>query len=184
MSGSVASFPDITSERLRLVWMTPGFMRASLAGRRQEAEALAGAILPDWWPDGNGARIISIRLEQMEREPESAEWLLRLMVDIRTSRVVGYVNFHSPPIDGRAELGYTVFEPFRRQGYASEAARAMLRWANQVHGVAAFVVSISPGNEPSLGLAAKLGFERVGTQYDDVDGEEWVFELAWPPAKA
>jgi hypothetical protein len=26
-------------------------------------------------------------------------------------------------------------------------------------------------------MAAKLGFARVGTQIDEIDGEEWVFEL-------
>ena len=160
--------------------MTPRVMRASIEGRRREAEALVGAFLPESWPEEDASRRISIRLDQMERSPEAAEWLLRLMVDVGMSTVVGYINFHGPPADGRAELGYTVFPSYRRLGYASEAALAMMRWANATHEVSTFVVSISPDNAPSLGLAAKLGFGRVGTQIDDVDGEEWVFELAWP----
>lgn len=173
-------FPDIESQRMRLVWMTPRVMRASIEGRCREAEALVGASLPDSWPEEDARRWISIRLDQMERSPEAAEWLLRLMVDVGTFTAVGYINFHDPPVDDRAELGYTVFPQYRRLGYAGEAALAMMRWANATHGVSTFVVSVSPENAPSLGLAAKLGFERVGTQIDDVDGEEWVFELAWP----
>ena len=53
----------------------------------------------------------------------------------------------------------------------------MIRWACAERGVETFVVSISPSNEASLGMAAKLGFEQVGSQIDEVDGEEWVFEL-------
>lgn len=116
---------------------------------------------------------------QMSETPEAAAWLLRAMVRRHDSRVVGYINFHGLPDDrGRAELGYTVFEEYRRQGYATEAAVAMMGWAQQQqHGVEVFVVSISPSNEASLRLAASIGFERTGSQIDDLDGEEWVFEL-------
>ena len=54
----------------------------------------------------------------------------------------------------------------------------MMRWAHEAHAVATFVLSISPANEPSLRMAASLGFVQVGTQIDDEDGEEWVFELS------
>lgn len=119
-------------------------------------------------------------MQQMAEAPESAEWLLRAMVRRADGEIVGYINFHGPPDEaGRAELGYTVFEPHRRQGYATEAALAMMRWAHEAHGVSTFVVSISPANEPSLRLADAMGFLRTGTQIDEIDGEEWVFELQW-----
>ncbi len=167
---------SIEAQRLILVWMSPGFMRASLAGRPDEASRLIEARLPEGWPDERGDVRLRMRLEQMQRDPDSAPWLLRGMVRRSDMTMVGYITFHDPPADGRAELGYTVFEEHRRQGYASEAALAMMRWAHEVHDVPVFVVSISPDNQASLALAAKLGFVRTGTQMDDVDGEEWVFE--------
>ena len=39
------------------------------------------------------------------------------------------------------------------------------------------MVSIRPDNSPSLGLAAQLGFVRIGHHIDEVDGWEDVFEL-------
>ena len=54
---------------------------------------------------------------------------------------------------------------------------AMIGWAQIRRGAEVFVVSVSPENEPSLRLAASLGFERVGSQIDEEDGLEWVFEL-------
>jgi RimJ/RimL family protein N-acetyltransferase len=184
MAAGLEGHPGIVSARLRLVLMSPRFMRASVEGRRAEAESLIGAALPDSWPDAGARRTLGMRIAQVAEDPDSAEWLLRAMVEPATSRVAGYINFHGPPLEGRAEIGYTVFEPYRRRGYASEAAVAMMRWAHHNHGVGTFVVSISPTNAPSLALAAKLGFERIGTQIDDEDGEEWVFELAWPPPEA
>ena len=122
-----------------------------------------------------------MRRQQMRSNPTAAEWLLRAMVRRDDATVVGMINFHGPPDDrNRAELGYTVFGSYRRQGHASEAAVAIMRWARTERGVETFVVSISPENQPSLRLAEKLGFVRTGSQIDDEDGEEWVFEL---PAK-
>src|SRR5215475_6522592 len=68
------------------------------------------------------------------------------------------------------EYGYTVFSPFRRQGYAREACEALMRWAYQEHQVKRFVVSIRPDNLPSRRLAEQLGFQRIGSQVDEVDG--------------
>jgi RimJ/RimL family protein N-acetyltransferase len=157
--------------------MSPSFMRASLERRREDAEALIGARLPAEWPDERGREAMHMRLDDMARAPESASWLLRAIVEAVSGEVAGYINFHGPPLDGRAELGYTVLEPHRRRGYATEAALAMMDWAQETHGVARFIVSVSPSNAPSLALAAKLGFERIGSQIDPIDGEEWVFEL-------
>jgi RimJ/RimL family protein N-acetyltransferase len=60
-------------------------------------------------------------------------------------------------------------------GYASEAAQALMEWATREHKVTRFVVSISPMNEPSLRLAKKFGFRKVGTVTDPEDGVEDVF---------
>jgi ribosomal-protein-alanine N-acetyltransferase len=169
----------IESERLRLVWLSPEFMRASVEGRTRDASRLIQATLPPEWPTREDARRLYQRLAQMEAEASQAEWLLRALVIRDTAAMAGYVTFHSAPARGRAELGYAVFEPYRRRGYASEAAESMMRWAATRHDVEVFVLSISPENEASLGVARRLGFDRTGSQMDEVDGLEWVFERRW-----
>ena len=105
-------------------------------------------------------------------------WLLREIVCRDNHDVVGYINFHGEPdSSGRAELGYTVFEGHRRNGYATEAILAMIEWAKREQTVSGFLLAISPDNQPSLALAAKLGFQQIGTQIDEIDGKEYVFEL-------
>ena len=173
-----AAVPPIESQRLSLRWMSPRFIRASLAGRTAIAGRALDASLPPAWPDEEARRRLAMRLDQMGDDPDGADWLLRGMVRRLDRALVGFINFHGPPDErGRAELGYTVFEEHRRQGYASEAAMAMIGWAQIRRGAEVFVVSVSPENEPSLRLAASLGFERVGSQIDEEDGLEWVFEL-------
>jgi RimJ/RimL family protein N-acetyltransferase len=171
----------IESERLYLVLLSPEFFAASLEGRLTDAESMINAGLPSWWPDEHARAVMDRRRRQIEATPSDAPWLLRAMVRREDRIVVGYINFHGPPdAQGRAELGYTVFEEHRRQGYATEAVLAMMAWATTEHGVRRFLLSISPQNVPSLGLAAKLGFEQVGKQMDLEDGLEYVFELAMP----
>ena len=60
-------------------------------------------------------------------------------------------------------------------GFASEAAEALMQWAAEEHGVRCFVVSINPENKPSLRLARRFGFRRVGTVLDPEEGMEDIF---------
>jgi RimJ/RimL family protein N-acetyltransferase len=62
-------------------------------------------------------------------------------------------------------------------GFASEAAEALMQWATLKHSVKSFVLSINPANEPSLRLARKFGFRKVGSVTDPEDGIEDVFLL-------
>jgi [ribosomal protein S5]-alanine N-acetyltransferase len=174
----------IRSRRLDLIPMTPAFLRWSLAGDRARAEHELRLALPADWPADAGP-VLRVRLDQLESDPSLQPWLLRAIGLRSTGRLIGYIGFHDAPgaeglrawAPGGAEFGFTVFAPYRRHGYAREASLALMDWARAVHDVTAFVLSISPGNRPSQALAAGLGFVRVGSQEDDVDGPEDVLVL-------
>jgi RimJ/RimL family protein N-acetyltransferase len=113
----------------------------------------------------------------MEASPDRLDWTMRLMVTTSGREVIGHCGFHGPPEDvGRAEIGYTVFEPYRRRGYAKEAARALVDWA-LAQGEREVYASVSPNNVPSLGVMRSLSFEQVGVQEDEIDGTELVFAI-------
>ena len=172
--------PTIASERLNLVWMSPTFTEAILDRRYEEAQRIIGADFPAGWPDEDTRYWLGRRLKRMTDDPEEAPWLTRAMLRRSDGAFIGNIGFHGKPNDlGQAELGYGVEPEYRRQGYASEAALALIDWARREHAVRRFVVSVSPTNGPSLAMAAKLGFERIGTQIDEIDGEEYVFELVF-----
>jgi RimJ/RimL family protein N-acetyltransferase len=173
----------IQAPRLDLVSMSPAFLEVLLDGRRGEAAAWLGAGIPEWWPGEHDERFLRFRLRQMERQPESEPWLVRALVDREAGEMIGHAGFHGPPgrngIDkaGAAELGYTVFPEFRRRGYATEAAGALIDWARAEHGVHDFIASVAPDNDASLGVVRKLGFVHTGERWDDEDGLELVFQL-------
>ena len=109
-------------------------------------------------------------------------WSVRAIASKETGDIVGNMNCHHKPmpfaLDGNeflaVEMGYTVFEPWRRQGIAFEAIRAFTAWA-KTEGVAAIILSISPENNPSLALAKKLGAQKIGSQIDEKDGPEDIY---------
>jgi RimJ/RimL family protein N-acetyltransferase len=57
---------------------------------------------------------------------------------------------------------------------------ALLAWA-EAQGIHRFRASVAPGNDASLAIIASLGFHHVGTQMDEIDGLELVFELDRQP---
>ena len=69
---------------------------------------------------------------------------------------------------------------FRRRGLAEEVALGAMDWAARWHGVSRFVVSISPENGPSVAMARKLGFARIGGHMDEADGYEDILSLERP----
>ncbi len=179
---------DIVTPRLRLCLMSDAFLEASLNGEIARAEALLEAKIPAEWFQKRDHMMM--RLGDRRRDPAYFPWSVRAMVarpagEGSADVAVGYTGFHSRPdpeylkpfTPRGVELGYTVFSEYRRQGFAEEAVRGMLRWAAERDGVAHFVVSIAPSNVASNALAAKLGFVKVGTHQDPIDGLEDVFVL-------
>ena len=63
--------------------------------------------------------------------------------------------------DDRPEMGWTIRHDLTARGLATEAAYAALAWFEREHGSQEIVCMIAPGNEPSLLLAERLGFEPM-----------------------
>ncbi|HKO94182.1 MAG TPA: GNAT family N-acetyltransferase [Polyangiaceae bacterium] len=172
----------IQTDRLELVPMTPAFLEASLRGDREHAERLIAASVPAEWV--NAAPVARRRLAQLQADPTLQPWLLRAVVSRSEPTMIGHVGFHTRPGEkyldelapGGVEFGYTIFEKWRRRGYAREAAEGLMDWALHQHGVTRFVLSISPTNVASLGLAQRLEFRKIGSHIDDEDGPEDIFE--------
>lgn len=169
---------------------TPAFLKASLAGERAEAARELGVQLPDDWPDNS--QLLVRRLKELRADPTLQSWLLRGMCHRELKRLIGYLGFHTAPgaeylddwAPGGVEFGFSVFPGFRRQGYARESAEALMQWAHHEHAVTRFVLTIAPDNTASHALAAQLGFTRIGSQIDEIDGEEDVLAREYPADNA
>jgi len=171
----------IHTARLDLVLMTPTFFGAAIVDDRVLAAHVLGVPVPaDWWPVSHHKLD---RLEQARRNPALVPWLERAIVLRTTQTMVGSIAFHMaaepepvrPLGPGGVEFGYTIFAPFRSQGYATEASQGLMGWAQQ-QGVTRFILTISPQNQPSLRIAAHFGFVKIGSHIDEEDGLEDIYE--------
>ena len=76
---------------------------------------------------------------------------------------VGFLNLKraiEPPLGDAPEMGWVLDPAVHGLSYASEAADAALVWASNYFGPVRTVCIIHPDNEPSLRLAAKIGYRE------------------------
>lgn len=84
-----------------------------------------------------------------------------------SDQVIGNVGiFHSwrglgADFDDGPEAGWIIHQDYTGQGLAREAMEAVLHWFEHSHGPRRIVCMIEQGNQPSLGLAARLGFREM-----------------------
>ena len=64
-------------------------------------------------------------------------------------------------LDDTLELGYHIFPEYRRKGYAKEACRAAIEYAEEEFGTVQFIVRIGKENIVSKKVAESLGFVRT-----------------------
>lgn len=160
--------------------MTPEFLEALLDGDRKRASEALDVRLPDGFPLDGAMRFFALRLNQMRRDERFRKWCPHAVV--LDGEMIGHAGYHGPPgvnagqIPDAVEIGYTIEEPWRGNGYATAAATELLRQAEE-RGVRHYVASATPDNEPSLAIIRKLGFRQTGEAIDEEDGLELVFEL-------
>jgi RimJ/RimL family protein N-acetyltransferase len=162
--------------RVRIVQL-PGAALEALS-RQDLAAARAAAPVPltAWLAGPDNAGLWLRRHRQVVADPAEAAWVTGVIWDEAAGLAAGRAGFHERPRDGLVEIGYAVDPAYRRRGYGGAALAALLERAAREPEVRTVRLSISPGNEPSLALAARHGFRQVGDQWDDEDGLELVFE--------
>jgi RimJ/RimL family protein N-acetyltransferase len=72
---------------------------------------------------------------------------------------VGVAGYAGPPsADGAVEVGYAIAVEHQRQGYATEAVRALVTEAFQDPGIVVVKATTYQSLEPSIGVLRKSGF--------------------------
>jgi RimJ/RimL family protein N-acetyltransferase len=93
-------------------------------------------------------------------------WVIRRRDDGRAvGTVQATVTKHDPTLT--AEIAWVIGTPQQRQGFAREAAKAMVAWLRE-HEITTIVAHVHPQHEASKAVARALGLEPTDTL---VDGE-------------
>jgi ribosomal-protein-alanine N-acetyltransferase len=184
----------LRTQRLELVPMTLAMVEAVMLGRRDDAESLVSARMPERWPNRELVeRAFTASLDAIRADPAARLWGNRVVVasgdarvvvasgEVAERRVVGSVVFHGEPsAEGIAEIAYGIEEGSQGRGYATEAVRACVDWALAQERVRAVQAATFAWHAPSLRVLAKAGMVHIGTRDHETMGEMLVFERSRP----
>ena len=140
------------------------------------------------WPERARAERFIAACRQIEEEGSGARLAIERGADGVFLGWVGLTRWN--PDHRSASLGYCLDDAAWGQGYATEAARALLRWAFDTLDLNRVQAEADTRNAASARVLEKLGFEREGTLREDcvVNGEvsdSWVYGLIkrqWRPS--
>jgi ribosomal-protein-alanine N-acetyltransferase len=171
----------LRTERLELLPVTLDMVEAVMLGRRDRAEALSVARMPDRWPNPELIeRAFAVSLDAIRADPGARLWGARVMIRIGDGadrRVVGSVVFRAEPTDdGVAEIAYGVEEGSQGHGYATEAVDACVAWALGQPAVRAVQAATFAWHRASVRVLEKVGMLRIGVREHETMGEMIVFE--------
>jgi len=154
--------PALETERLSVTPFTPILVEAALTGRTRLGRVL-GVRVPDDWLQ-NDEEILPVIAEMLQADPAYERWGWWLVLHRAERTIIGEVSWREPRDGtGTVEIGYGVSPAYQGQGYATEAAGAVLDWALRQPGVARVVASCLRDNGASQRVLEKLGLRRVGT---------------------
>jgi [ribosomal protein S5]-alanine N-acetyltransferase len=157
--------PDLRllTPRLELVAGTMQLAQAEISNLPSFAQLLDAPTPASWPPPSNDEHSQQYFLASLQKaEASDAGWNLWFCVRREPRELIGNAGFKGSPKDGLVEIGYSMLEIHQRQGYATEAVRALLSWAFQSPEVQRVVADTLPGLTPSIRVMEKSGFAFVG----------------------
>ena len=169
----------MTGRNVDLIELTPPALRALAAGDLETANLHTSVPLSAYFIRPTMIRVWQRRAQQILDSPADLAWITRAVIDTDLGLAVGRAGFHGPADEsGMIELGYEIDPELRRRGYARASLEWLLDQARNEPSIHVVRATISPGNLASRALVWQYGFVDVGTQMDDEDGLEIIFEVS------
>jgi [ribosomal protein S5]-alanine N-acetyltransferase len=150
--------PQLRTERLLLRPFTPADAPRvrELAGDREVAATTLR--IPHPYEEGEAERWIATH-PKLFAEGRSVSFAIVLAAE---NMLIGAVGFEISRGHDRAELGYWIGRPYWNHGYATEAAREVVRYAFETYDLHRIVAHYLVGNAASGRVMEKLGMRREG----------------------
>lgn len=111
-------------------------------------------------------------LKRLEAGEVAPEWGTYLFITTMERTLMGNGGYYGKPrADGVVEIGYQIAPAYRGQGYATEAAQALIDWAFQDSRTRLVQAHTLADENASSSVLKKCGMVKVG---EDVDPDEGV----------
>jgi [ribosomal protein S5]-alanine N-acetyltransferase len=158
---------DLKTARLRLVAITPVMLKADEAADGSLAKVLGAEVTADWPPEHWEPHVYHFIEKQYEDEPRTRGWHRYVLLPKGRGWVlIGAVGAFLK-LEGDAEIGYSTIPSYQRQGYGSEAARALVDWLLTQKDVKSVSAQTYPSLPESIKVMERCGMTYVGSGEDE-----------------
>jgi ribosomal-protein-alanine N-acetyltransferase len=157
---------QISTARLILLSADGVLLRADAAGPDALAAAAPATVPANWPPEHHDQGVIEWVLRTLERSPPVDPWHFYYLLLREPRTLLGTCGVKgAPDAHGCVEVGYSVLEQFRGQGFATEAVLALMEVAFAA-GAAEVAAETYPALLPSLRVMQKCGMTVRGAGAD------------------
>jgi ribosomal-protein-alanine N-acetyltransferase len=158
---------DLKTARLRLVAITPAMLKAEEAGDGSFEKILGAEVTAEWPPEHWEPHVYHFIEKQYTDEPWTRGWHRYVLLPKGRGWVlIGAVGAF-PKLEGDAEIGYSTIPSYQRQGYATEAARALVEWLLTQKDVKSVSAQTYPRLPESIKVMERCGMTYVGAGEDE-----------------
>ena len=149
----------IETERLELIPLPPRQLRFWVEDMPRLEKELSAEYRAEPL-EGHFLNVVKRILAIVENDPPNYSWSSFWFMLRKSDRViVGSADFKGVPDEnGNVEIGYGLGKAFERNGYMTEAVRAMCDWAFQQGNVASVTAQTAPDNVASQNVLKRCGF--------------------------
>jgi RimJ/RimL family protein N-acetyltransferase len=153
----------IHTDRLELVAGTVELAEAEIKNLAEFSQMLQVPKPASWPPPLNDEHSQQHFLASLRKaQPADAGWNLWFCVRRQPRELLGNAGFKGSPKDGFVEIGYSMLEIHQRNGYCTEAVKALIQWAFQHREVQTVVAHTFPELTPSIRVMEKCGMVFAG----------------------
>jgi len=160
---------QIETERLRLLSLSADAIDALLAGDAARLGRMTNARFPTpLRPPPLTEDVLPLVRDRLRADPSQDGWWTWLVVRKGSNQAVGSAGFGGgPDSEGAVMIGYATYPDVERNGFATEAASALIGWALDHPGVERVCASLPPDNHPAIRVAEKVGMRLIGTVWEE-----------------
>lgn len=165
----------IQTLRLQLLPCTLKHFEALLHGNEALAQTL-GIDVPEQWTEY--PEMVLVAYDKLRNDPSLLGWFFYLAIHKTDNRLVGTGGFKGRPTpDGVVEIGYEVSLEYREQGYATEMAATLIRFAFNHSYVNKVIAHTLEEYNAAVIVLQKNGFHFAGAVNGTDAGELWRWEI-------
>ena len=168
---------EITTPRLTLLPVDVPICEASFAGMNALSQFLnieLSAVIDLEY----GAEPFRYTYDRIKDKPDEAQWCMYLFIHQADRALAGLGGYKGPPDEqGMVEIGYQIYEPYRNQGLATEAADGMINRAFEHPNVTVVQAHTLAEENASVRVLKKCGMGFTGPFDDPEDGPIWQWQI-------